>query len=193
MNELREAFDPVANAFEALQIDYRVGGSVASSRFGVARTTLDIDVVADIRSEHIDDFVARLAATYYVDAESIREAIARQRSFNVIHLRTMIKVDVFVLKRRAFDRFAFTRPRAEPIGEDHSRLFTFSSPEDMILLKLEWSAMARRARYPAHAARAARPGALAPLGALTRSGRPPGARVGRNGAGLTAWKCTQLQ
>jgi hypothetical protein len=138
MNELREAFDPVANAFEALQIDYRVGGSVASSRFGVARTTLDIDVVADIRSEHIDSFVARLAATYYVDAESIREAIARQRSFNVIHLRTMIKVDVFVLKRRAFDRFAFTRPRAEPIGEDHSRLFKFLSPEDMILLKLEW-------------------------------------------------------
>lgn len=138
MNELREAFDPVADAFEALHIDYRVGGSVASSRFGVARTTLDIDVVADIRAEHVENFVARLAATYYVDAESIREAIARQRSFNVIHLRTMIKVDVFVLKHRAFDRFAFTRPRAEPIGEDHSRLFTFSSPEDMILVKLEW-------------------------------------------------------
>jgi hypothetical protein len=102
MNELRKAFDPVANAFEALHIEYRVGGSVASSRFGVARTTLDIDVVADIRAEHVDDFVERLAATYYVDGESIREALARQRSFNVIHL-----------KRRAFDRFAFTRPRAE--------------------------------------------------------------------------------
>lgn len=138
MNELREAFDPVANAFEALQIDYRVDGSVASSRFGVARTTLDIDVVANIRVEHVDDFVARLAATYYVDAESIRDAIARQSSFNVIHLAAMIKVDVFVLENRAFDRSAFTRPRTEPIGDDHSRLFTFSSPEDMILLKLEW-------------------------------------------------------
>jgi hypothetical protein len=138
MNELREAFDPVADALEALHIEYRVGGSVASSRFGVARTTLDVDIVADIRIEHVEAFVARLAATYYADAESVREAIARQRSFNVIHLRTMIKVDVFVLKSRAFDRHAFTRSRPEPIGEDHSRLFPFSSPEDNVLLKLEW-------------------------------------------------------
>jgi hypothetical protein len=31
MNELRAAFEPVADAFDALHIDYRIGGSVASS------------------------------------------------------------------------------------------------------------------------------------------------------------------
>ena len=45
-DEIRAALDPVADAFEAMGIVYRVGGSVASSAFGVARTTLDVDLVA---------------------------------------------------------------------------------------------------------------------------------------------------
>ena len=42
-DEIRSALDPVADAFEALGVNYRVGGSVASSALGVARTTLDIE------------------------------------------------------------------------------------------------------------------------------------------------------
>ena len=74
-SELRTAFDPVADALGALAIDYRVGGSVASSALGVGRSTLDVDIVADIREEHVEPFVARLTPAFYVDAESIRDAI----------------------------------------------------------------------------------------------------------------------
>lgn len=73
-DEIRSALDPVADAFEAMGVSYRVGGSVASSAFGIARTTLDVDLVADLRPAHVADFVARVESGYYVDADMIRDA-----------------------------------------------------------------------------------------------------------------------
>lgn len=121
IDEIRAALDPVADVFEALGVSYRVGGSVASSALGVARTTLDIDLVADLRAVHVAPFVERLQADYYVDADMIHDAIRRRASFNVIHLATMMKVDVFVLGARPFDRVAFARVINEPLGDDRER------------------------------------------------------------------------
>jgi hypothetical protein len=47
--DIRDALTPLADAFEALGVNYRIGGSVASSALGVGRTTLDVDLVADLR------------------------------------------------------------------------------------------------------------------------------------------------
>src|SRR5262245_61525890 len=96
-DELRAALDPVADAFEALGVVYRVGGSFASSALGVARTTLDVDLVADLRSAHVAPLVDRLQSEYYVDSDMIHDAIRHRTCFNVIHLATMVKIDVFVL------------------------------------------------------------------------------------------------
>lgn len=137
-DEIRAALDPVADAFEALGVSYRVGGSVASSALGVARTTLDIDLVADLRAAHVAPFVERLEADYYVDADMIRDAIRRRASFNVIHLATMMKVDVFVLGARPFDRVAFGRVINEPLGDDRERIFPLTTAEDIVIHKLDW-------------------------------------------------------
>ena len=82
--------------FERLGIAYQIGGSVASLAHGIARTTLDIDMVADIRLEHIAPLVEQAAPLFYIDADEITEAINNIRSFNLIHLASMFKVDVFV-------------------------------------------------------------------------------------------------
>jgi hypothetical protein len=66
----------------------------------------------------------------------MKQAVAARRSFNLIHLETMLKVDVFVSKGRAFDRQAQHRARPEPIGE--GRPFVIASAEDVVLAKLEW-------------------------------------------------------
>lgn len=68
-DEIRGALDPVADALEELEITYRIGGSVARSALGIARSTLDVDLVADLREEHVAAFVSRLQASYYVDAD----------------------------------------------------------------------------------------------------------------------------
>lgn len=137
-DEIRAALDPVADALEALGVAYRVGGSVASSALGVGRSTLDVDVVADLRPEHVLALVERLVADYYVDADMIHDAIRRRSSFNVIHYASMMKVDVFVLKTRDFDREAFARVLQQALGDGPPRLFPVTTAEDIILHKLEW-------------------------------------------------------
>ncbi len=141
-----ESFEPVweqvIEALEQLGIAYHIGGSVASSAFGVFRTSADIDLVADIRAQHVPAFVDLLRGDFYADEEMIREAISNQSSFNLIHYETGYKVDVFVLKRRPYDRQAFNR--AQPVAlsdRADARAFFVAAPEDVILNKLAWYEM----------------------------------------------------
>ena len=95
-HDILMATEPVTQAFDALHIPYYIGGSVASSTYGMARATMDVDIVADIIVAHIRPFIKQLEQSYYLDEGMIVNAIARKSSFNLIHLETMIKVDIFV-------------------------------------------------------------------------------------------------
>jgi hypothetical protein len=132
------ALEPVADALESLTVEFYIGGSVASSVHGVARATIDIDVVAALRREHIEPLVSRLQSDYYIEADQIRQAIEQRRSFNIIHLATMYKIDVFVMKDRPFDDVARRRTTRQTLSEDSPHEFSIASPEDTILNKLEW-------------------------------------------------------
>src|SRR6185295_2957343 len=69
----------------------------------------------------------------------ILEAVAHRRSFNLIHLDSMFKVDIFVSKGRPFDRSALARAQYRPLGSDPSgRQVRVASAEDTVLGKLEW-------------------------------------------------------
>ena len=84
-------------------------------------------------------FAASLAAAYYLDEGRIRHAVAHRRSFNLIHLESMFKVDIFVSKGRPFDQSALARAEPHPLGPDRAtRPVLVASPEDTILAKLEW-------------------------------------------------------
>ena len=136
------ALDAVAEAFEKLGITYYIGGSVASSAFGTARATLDIDIVADLRLYQVDPLVESLESEYYIDGDTIRDAIHRRSSFNLVHLETMIKVDVFILRDTDYHKRAFERKRRDTLDEEgESREFYLASPEDIILNKLDWYRM----------------------------------------------------
>ena len=135
-DEMADALRLLLKAFGDLQIEYRIGGSVASSTYGRARSTLDVDLVANLEWEHFEPLCSVLGAEYYMDAGAIREAIHRQSSFNLIHLETMIKVDVFLLGPGPYDRESFRRGSRESIGDLVD--VAFCTAEDMILRKLEW-------------------------------------------------------
>ena len=67
----------------------------------------------------------------------MREAIAQRHSFNLIHLDSMFKVDIF-LPAGPFGQQQLRRRTAERLdSESDSRLWVLS-PEDVILAKLEW-------------------------------------------------------
>lgn len=131
----------VTQTFEGLGIRYAVAGSLASSLHGVMRSTLDVDVVADMRLEHIQPLVAALSKEFYIDDEMIKDAMEHQSSFNLIHYETAFEVDVFIRKSRAFDEMQLERRRPSVIATDPEQSVYVTSPEDVILSKLEWYRM----------------------------------------------------
>lgn len=132
----------LARVFDALGIRYVVGGSVASSLYGVPRATQDVDLVADVQLSHVDSLTSSLSAGFYVDAEMIRDAIKHRSSFNVVHLATMFKADVFIMKGDSWSREEMTRARTEEVDVAESRVaIRFASPEDTLLHKLVWYKM----------------------------------------------------
>ena len=76
-----------------------------------------------------------------MDEGSIRQAIERRSSFNLIHLPTMIKVDVFLPKDRPFDQQQLARRIAQPVSPDSSETVWILTAEDAILAKLDWFRM----------------------------------------------------
>ncbi len=128
----------VIDVLDTLGIPYLLGGSFASSAQGAARATLDADLVADLRPEHVEPFVAALRDAFYLDSDTVRSAVLNRGSFNLIHLQTMFKVDVFVYKGRPFDRMQFERRQATQLSVDPPRTAYLSSPEDTVLAKLVW-------------------------------------------------------
>jgi len=131
----------VTDALDALGVTYAIGGSLASAVHGVVRATMDADLVADLRMEHVEPLIEALGDAFYADAEMMRDAIRRCASFNVIHLETMFKVDVFVAKPRAFDRSQLARRQLHLLSEEPRRHAYITSAEDIILSKLEWYRM----------------------------------------------------
>ena len=130
--------DTLVNRLDALGIGYFIGGSVASSMHGIYRATNDADIVVDLPENKVDDFVAALQDDFYVDADMIRDALQHNHSFNVIHLPTMVKADLFPPKRTAFGDSEWLRRRRENIRDTEMQAVYVASAEDMILQKLNW-------------------------------------------------------
>ena len=137
--DLLTALRPVVISLQRMNVRYYVGGSVASSVYGVGRTTLDVDLVAELSLEHIASLVEDLKDAFYISENMVRDAVKHQSCFNVIHLETMFKVDIFIPKTRQYDRSAIRRIRKDTLGFGDSELETYvASPEDVVLNKLEW-------------------------------------------------------
>jgi hypothetical protein len=128
----------VADTLEALGVPYAVGGSLASAVHGVMRATMDADLVADLPIEQVEPLAEALGDAFYADVDMMRSAVLRHTSFNLIHLETMFKVDVFVAKPRAFDRSQLARRQLQVLSEEPERHAYVSSAEDVVLAKLEW-------------------------------------------------------
>lgn len=71
--DILQALRPVIKAFEELAIPYYIGGSIASSIYGLARATIDVDVAAAIRQEHVQPLTNALQGRYFIDADMIFE------------------------------------------------------------------------------------------------------------------------
>jgi len=129
---------PVARAFAELDIQYFVGGSVASSFHGATRSTMDVDIIARLEASSVGPFLEKLGQEYYASESAIREAIQQKSCFNLIHFPTAFKIDVFIFKGRKFDHDSLKRAIHGGLDSESGIEFPIASPEDIIISKLEW-------------------------------------------------------
>lgn len=128
----------VFGALEALGVRYHVGGSYASSFHGVPRQTLDADLVVDLPASLVPPLAERLRERFYLDEERMLHAVEKKTSFNLIHLGSGFKLDLFVMGGGEFDDLELRRSVEAELPQVGERRVPLKSAEDTLLRKLQW-------------------------------------------------------
>ena len=131
----------LARVCQGLGLRYVVGGSLASSLHGIPRATQDVDLVIAMVQDDVPRLVSALGSDFYLDEDAIRDAVERRSSFNLIHLGSYFKADVFVARDDEPTRSQFSRSQAYSIGGERSDELVVASPEDVVAQKLHWFAL----------------------------------------------------
>ena len=138
MNSQAEVLRELIDSLTTAHIRYVIGGSVASSVIGFPRATLDTDLLVEIGREQVASLAKSLGVHWYLDTEFAGRALANRRAFNLIHLLSGYKFDLFPayrpFHRAELDRAIVRRLR---IGEVVVTCL-LATGEDMILAKLHW-------------------------------------------------------
>ena len=136
MDPLSETLAAITQALDGLKIRYAVGGSMASSVRSIWRSTMDVDLVAAIWPAQVDELVTTLGSDWYADAGEMRRSIQAGRSFNLIHIRNALKVDIFPA-REDFHQAQLDRATTVPLGLAEIPC-AVATAEDILLAKLRW-------------------------------------------------------
>ena len=122
---------------ERLDIDYMLTGSMALVHYAIPRMTADIDLVIELAPDKVEKFIKEFEPDYYVPHARIKNAVSRNKMFNLLDQRTIIKVDCIVRKDDEFHRQAFSRRKR--VSYTGSFDVWIISKEDLILSKLTWA------------------------------------------------------
>jgi hypothetical protein len=140
MSSLRDAARLLIETLDHLGIPYAVGGSFASSFHGIARATQDLDLVVELPTNRVRDLYQAVAPHFYADEETMLDAIRRGISFNLIHLDSGFKFDLFVAGRHPLGRDQLLhrgKVTTALLGGDPLHVDMVSA-EDIVLAKLLW-------------------------------------------------------
>jgi hypothetical protein len=143
--EQNELLRYTIRALQELGISYLIGGSLASSAYGEPRLTNDIDLAAELQPEHVQGLLTKFPMDeFHLDEHAVRDALARNGQFNIIHPSSGYKVDVFVARGDVYSRSQFARRKTLRLPDGDEALF--ASPEDVILNKLIYWKMGQSER-----------------------------------------------
>jgi hypothetical protein len=117
-------------------VAFMLTGSVAMNYYAQPRMTRDIDLVVNLSADQTDLVIRLFEDDYYIDRQAVANAIARRSIFNIIHNRTVIKLDFIVLKDDQYRHEEFERRRQITLGDFQTWIV---SREDLILSKLYWA------------------------------------------------------
>lgn len=132
-------FLDILRTLESIEAPYMVIGAFAATLYGITRATYDIDIVVDLREEHIRDLVAAYPPPrYYADPMQMRECIRQCMMFNIIDTTRGEKADLTPLTMASRYRQAFRRRVRQLVDVPGMEPFEIwcARPEDVIVGKL---------------------------------------------------------
>ncbi len=123
----------VKRKLDKAKIRYMVSGGLAVSFWGFPRTTHDIDIVIEAKKEDKEKIVNLFKKDFYISPKAAEDAIKTRFTFNIIHNKSGLKIDFWLVKKDSFGESEFKRKlKKKMFGED---IFIISQ-EDLILNKL---------------------------------------------------------
>jgi len=128
----------VTTTLEQKGITYVLVGSFASSLHGMYRSTADIDILADIKTEQVHPIFEALRESFYLDEHAMRKAVAQSGSFNAIHFDSVFKVDIFIAGSDQFAIAQLNRRVLRRLSPDKAATVYVATAEDTVLAKLQW-------------------------------------------------------
>ncbi len=137
--KLKNEIDVVKDVSKKLQsasIDFMLTGSMAMNYYAQPRMTRDIDMVVNLKREDTGRVIEAFSKDYYVDESAVKESVAKQSMFNLIHNESVIKVDLIVKKDNEYRQLEFDRKIKIKIMDFTTFIV---SKEDLILSKLLWA------------------------------------------------------
>jgi hypothetical protein len=135
-----EVLHDVTRRLDSLALPYMLTGSLALGYYAQPRMTRDIDIVLALSDVDVSRLVAALSDEYYVPEALARSAVSRGAVFNVIHSKSIVKVDFIVRKDSPYRHHEFDRRREVEIG---GAKVSIVSKEDLVLSKLDWARPSR--------------------------------------------------
>jgi hypothetical protein len=133
MRELEEVIRDACTVFSSLRISYVIVGGVAVNLLGRARSTFDVDAIADIEAAGADRLVKAFKRKgFEVSREDIEDALEDKGHFSVFDNRSGYRIDCKGAYTTNEKRALSERRRLRVAG----RLIFVDSAEDLIAMKL---------------------------------------------------------
>lgn len=135
----------VTELLEQAEIEYFIGGSLASSLWGQERTTHDADIAALIAEPQLEVLERLIEWPYILDSADLRKSLSSTADFasgQILNGETLDKIDLFLLME---DDFAHAQLRNRRYVEVvPGRSLPFAAPEDIVITKLRWFVLGNR-------------------------------------------------
>ena len=125
------------NVLNELGVSWMLVGSYATSAWGEARFTDDIDIVVDLSPDQVTPLCTAFAGDeFYVSEAAAREAVRLRKQFNVLHPASGNKIDFMIARRDEWGRLQMDRRQQGTIQSGLT--VQIVSPEDAIISKMRY-------------------------------------------------------
>jgi len=126
----------ISERLETERIAFMLTGSFALAYYATPRMTRDLDFVVACEERNVAQLVSAFSPDFYIDEDAARSAVRLQRLFNLMHLKSGLKVDMIVRKDSDYRIKEFERRQRVQMGNVATWIV---SREDLIISKLVWA------------------------------------------------------